>query len=326
MKATLAAIFVLSIWLFAARAKANDTVYYYYNDAQGSPVAVADANGNVVETTEYSPYGQTLNRPVHDGPGYTGHEEDSATGLTYMQQRYYDPQSGQFTSTDPVLPDGGTGESFNRYAYAADNPYRFVDPDGRAPDTDFGLGAMAESFGDHPEATEPLVPVAMVGAAIMAAPVAIAAGAVALANLPATTAIVNTAAEVLAGDALGGASLTAGAGALTATAHALGDDATTITRSAIGIGEHAGESIAARSASREFTTAERAKINDIGSKTGCHTCGATTPGTKSGNFVPDHQPATALNPSGNPQRLLPHCIHCSRQQGLEIARKLKDQG
>jgi hypothetical protein len=50
--------------LLALRARANDTVTYYYNDAQGSPVAVADASGNVVETTEYSPYGQTLNRPV----------------------------------------------------------------------------------------------------------------------------------------------------------------------------------------------------------------------------------------------------------------------
>src|SRR5690349_21815296 len=92
--ASISALMLLA--LLTLRARANDTVYYYYNDAQGSPVAVADASGNVVETTEYSPYGQTLNRPVHDGPGYTGHEEDSATGLSYMQQRYYDPQSGQF--------------------------------------------------------------------------------------------------------------------------------------------------------------------------------------------------------------------------------------
>src|SRR5690242_6546633 len=119
--ASISALMLLA--LLTLRARANDT--------QGSPVAVADASGNVVETTEYSPYGQTLNRPVHDGPGYTGHEEDSATGLSYMQQRYYDPQSGQFISTDPVLPDGGTGASFNRYAYANGNPYRFVDPDGR---------------------------------------------------------------------------------------------------------------------------------------------------------------------------------------------------
>jgi RHS repeat-associated protein len=95
-------------------------------------------------------------------------------------------------------------------------------------------------------------------------------------------------------------------------------------RAAVGIGEHAGESIAARSAARDFTAAERANINKIGSKTGCHTCGTRTPGTKSGNFVPDHQPPSALNPEGAPQSLYPQCINCSRQQGLDIARQLQD--
>jgi RHS repeat-associated protein len=96
-------------------------------------------------------------------------------------------------------------------------------------------------------------------------------------------------------------------------------------RDAVGIGEFAGESIAARSAARDFTSAERAAINRIGSNTGCHTCGTRIPGTKSGNFVPDHQPASALNPVGGSQRLYPHCIDCSREQGLEIARQLQRQ-
>jgi RHS repeat-associated protein len=129
--AVFARLFASAVLMAAVTVRAGDTVTYYYNDAQGSPVVAADAQGNVIERTDYAPYGATLNRPVHDGPGYTGHEEDSATGLTYMQQRYYDTQSGQFISTDPVLPDGYTGASFNRYAYANGNPYRFADPDGR---------------------------------------------------------------------------------------------------------------------------------------------------------------------------------------------------
>jgi hypothetical protein len=99
-----------------------------------------------------------------------------------------------------------------------------------------------------------------------------------------------------------------------------------VARSAVDIGEYAGESIVARSAGRSFTKAERAEINRIGSKTGCHTCGSTNPGTKSGNFVLDHQPASALNVSGGPQRLYPQCINCSREQGLEIARQLSQGG
>src|SRR5690348_3785622 len=87
---------------FAPQARAADTVYYYYNDAQGSPVAVTDAHGAVVERTQYAPYGQVLNRPEHDGPGYTKHEEDAATGLTNMQQRYDDKVIGRMLSMDPM--------------------------------------------------------------------------------------------------------------------------------------------------------------------------------------------------------------------------------
>jgi RHS repeat-associated protein len=55
-------------------------------------------------------------------------------------------------------------------------------------------------------------------------------------------------------------------------------------------GPHAGDSIPARGPGRDFTRDERDRINDIGRETGCHTCGTTDPGTKSGDFVPDHQP------------------------------------
>ena len=147
-----ASLLASAVLAIAATARAGDTVTYYYNDAQGSPVVAADAQGNVIERTDYAPYGATLNRPIHDGPGYTGHEEDSATGLTYMQQRFYDSQSGQFISTDPVLPDGGTGASFNRYAYASDNPYRYTDPDGRCSDAGGGCDQMVQSYAATPEA------------------------------------------------------------------------------------------------------------------------------------------------------------------------------
>ena len=81
-----------------------------------------------------------------------------------------------------------------------------------------------------------------------------------------------------------------------------------------------------RSSARAFTPPERAEINRIGSETGCHTCGTTDPGTNSGNFVPDHQPVSALNTSGAPQLLYPQCLTCSRNQGLVVARMLKAGG
>lgn len=45
--------------------------------------------------------------------------------------RYYDPVAGRFLSTDPVLTDINTAASFNKYTYALNNPYKYIDPDGR---------------------------------------------------------------------------------------------------------------------------------------------------------------------------------------------------
>ena len=86
-------------------------------------------------------------------------------------------------------------------------------------------------------------------------------------------------------------------------------------------GPHAGGSVPARGPQRNFTPGERAKINEIGQEKGCHTCGTTTAGTKSGNFVPDHQPPNKVNPPGGPQNLYPHCKSCSNSQGGTLSHK-----
>ena len=63
---------------------------------------------------------------------YTGKPHDDVTGLTYMGARYYDPEVGRFMGMDPVGYQEDNPVSYNRYAYANNNPYKFVDPDGRA--------------------------------------------------------------------------------------------------------------------------------------------------------------------------------------------------
>ncbi len=108
------------------------TYRYIHTDALGSPIAKTSSTGAVVETSEYEPYGQLLNRANDDRAGYTGHVMDSASGLIYMQARYYDPQIGKHLSRDAVTAyDSGDMRHFNAYAYANNNPYRFMDPDGR---------------------------------------------------------------------------------------------------------------------------------------------------------------------------------------------------
>ncbi len=113
------------------------TIEYVHTDPLGSPVAITNQTGQIIERTEYEPYGQLIGSPANDRMGYAGQVMDSATGLTYMQQRYYDPAIGSFLSTDPVKTNANIGTSFNRYWYANNNPYRFTDSDGRDPQENY---------------------------------------------------------------------------------------------------------------------------------------------------------------------------------------------
>jgi hypothetical protein len=52
-----------------------------------------------------------------------------------MHARYYAPMWGRFLSVDPILDLAAVIEQpqgWNRYSYGANNPIRFIDPDGRA--------------------------------------------------------------------------------------------------------------------------------------------------------------------------------------------------
>ncbi|MBV6860060.1 wall-associated protein, partial [Xanthomonas campestris pv. zingibericola] len=118
----------------------SGTIKFQHTDALGSPIAVTDTAGQVVERTDYQPYGTPIGKTV-DGIGYTGHAMDGATGLTYMQQRYYDQDLGRFLSVDPVAADSVLAANFNRYWYANNNPYKFTDPDGRQSAADRYYGA-----------------------------------------------------------------------------------------------------------------------------------------------------------------------------------------
>ncbi|WP_258394024.1 RHS repeat domain-containing protein [Stenotrophomonas maltophilia] len=130
MGAWLCCVLLMGLGL-SPTAIAQTTVTYIHTDALGSVVAESDVNGNVIKRNDYEPYGALVGGQVADGPGYTGHVSDSATGLSYMQQRYMDPQLGVFLSVDPVTAYEQPVGQFNRYRYANGNPYAFTDPDGR---------------------------------------------------------------------------------------------------------------------------------------------------------------------------------------------------
>ena len=64
---------------------------------------------------------------------FTSKERDAETGLDYFLARYYSGAQGRFTSSDPVMfaPERlRDPQQLNRYAYARNNPLRFLDPTG----------------------------------------------------------------------------------------------------------------------------------------------------------------------------------------------------
>ncbi|WP_222429720.1 RHS repeat domain-containing protein [Cobetia crustatorum] len=106
-------------------------LYYFQTDHLGTPLEVADIDGNLVWVGQYRAWGQ-LER-AKDGNGerastdnplrFQGQYHDEETGLHYNRFRYYDPAVGRFTTQDPIGLMGGE----NLYQYAP-NPTGWVDP------------------------------------------------------------------------------------------------------------------------------------------------------------------------------------------------------
>jgi RHS repeat-associated protein len=125
---------VLVAMAFAAFVAQAGTITYYHNDLLGSPAVATNASGQVIWRESYRPYGERLtNDPASTGNDvwFTSRRQDVDTGLVYMGARYYDPTIGRFISVDPKPFNEKNVHSFNRYAYANNNPYRYIDPNGQ---------------------------------------------------------------------------------------------------------------------------------------------------------------------------------------------------
>jgi len=68
---------------------------------------------------------------------FTGEQYDKETGNYYLRARYYSPELARFLSRDTYDGQANNPISQNHYAYANDNPLRYVDPSGH-------IGTMLE--------------------------------------------------------------------------------------------------------------------------------------------------------------------------------------
>jgi RHS repeat-associated protein len=132
----------------------QETVTYYHVDALGSVVAATNEQGNVLYQEHYDPYGARIigQTSQQNTLWYTGKEYDADTGLIYLGARWYDPRVGRILGIDPANVSAEAIGSFNRYAYADNNPYRYIDPDGEiafVPLIIWGIGAAITAYDTH---------------------------------------------------------------------------------------------------------------------------------------------------------------------------------
>ncbi|HEU5352049.1 MAG TPA: RHS repeat-associated core domain-containing protein, partial [Terracidiphilus sp.] len=124
----------------AMRNTSTHVVSYYVLDRLGSTSVLADAAGNILNDSDYTPYGGeipfTTGNPAQHYK-FTGKERDAESGNDYFGARYFENNMGRWLSPDwsakvePVPYSKLTDpQSLNLYAYVGNNPMMRTDPDG----------------------------------------------------------------------------------------------------------------------------------------------------------------------------------------------------
>jgi RHS repeat-associated protein len=108
----------------------SPTHAYYHTDGNANVTALINANQALVARYLYDPFGNMLSKSgaLADANVYqfASGEVHGNSGLSYFVRRFYDPTTQRWLNRDPIGEGGGA----NLYAYGANCPVSFVDPEG----------------------------------------------------------------------------------------------------------------------------------------------------------------------------------------------------
>jgi len=106
-------------------ALASSTPTFMTYAAPDSSWLLTNAAGDETAFYQYDAFG-TLSFGTPGSPfGYAGQYADTSSGLDNMRARWFEPQTGEFTTRDPAF-----AQTDQAYAYAADDPVNEADPSG----------------------------------------------------------------------------------------------------------------------------------------------------------------------------------------------------
>jgi len=105
----------------------TETVTYLHTDHLATPRYGTNAAGSTVWTWDSGAFGkETATGSATVDLRFPGQYYDTETTLHYNVNRYYNPATGRYISSDPSGLDAGLGT----YVYVSVNPLLFIDPEG----------------------------------------------------------------------------------------------------------------------------------------------------------------------------------------------------
>ncbi|MBU1278010.1 MAG: RHS repeat-associated core domain-containing protein [Alphaproteobacteria bacterium] len=114
----------------------NGAVEYLHKDQLGSVKLITAADGSLVKTSTYAPFGEVFDETLSltaagETKGNTCERFDADAGLQYLNARYYDPRLGLFIQPDWLDPtQQGVGLNRYSYSYSFNDPVNLSDPNG----------------------------------------------------------------------------------------------------------------------------------------------------------------------------------------------------
>jgi RHS repeat-associated protein len=108
----------------------SGVVSWYLTDALGSVRDIVNDDGVIVDHIDYDAYGNMVSQTNPSESGqylFAGMQFIAVVGIYYDHARDYDPETGTWTTQDPVGFDSG---DTNPYRYAGNSPTNATDPTG----------------------------------------------------------------------------------------------------------------------------------------------------------------------------------------------------
>ncbi len=135
----------------AVRSGAGANYSFEIANSQGTGLLVLDSTLTTPTWRQFTPYGAPRGTtPVAwpDNKGFLNDPNDTATGLTDIGARWYDPSTGRFMSLDPLF-EADSSQEQNGYTYSGDNPIAKSDPTGLRPADCYGACETSYMSGLH---------------------------------------------------------------------------------------------------------------------------------------------------------------------------------